>query len=425
MHKILSFCMVVIASTLIIQAEEAHDLEALLEEKTFPNIPSLSVPQKTPAPDKFLAEVQEKSNLKQQIDTFFAGEYSAAVLAEILETKRQGNYQSWYKNFSLKKTINWCTSAVRRLWDSTGKQVVVSVGAGAFFIGLGALCINTIKNVDQAAFYELAQLHPGVLLSSIPTSMAKWNFITLCHEAGHALVYYLSTGRIPSLYLGQATRSEVSSSLEILPHIYLADLNPLGNGHLQNVEFIRPLEEIAIKKEVLLSLAKANPTRSLVQLRSSPLFSSQVKQALQEKYGRHIPAIFYAAGPIAGLAGSALLKGINGASLTKLNIKDVENLGNFLPLEGQDGKKLISEGLGNPELADELNAKCSRWALPLGLFLGIGYVTKALYEWGVFEKIPSTPAEKATVFGNILRALGASIINFGAAGFINIEPSTT
>ena len=421
MYKILSCCIVIVSSTLTIQANDPYDLQAL-EEGTLHNGISSAIPQKNPAPDKFLSD---ESDLKEQVDSFFAGEYSAAVLAEILETNRQGNCLSWYKNFSLKKTINWCTGAVRRLWDSAGKQVVVSIGAGAFFIGLGALCINTINHSDPRAFYELAQLHPGALLSSIPTNMAKWSFITLCHEAGHALVYYLSTGRIPSLYLGQARRSEVLSSLEILPHLHLADLNPLGNGHLENVRFIRPLEEIAIKKEVLMSLAEANPTRSLAKLKASPLFKRKVKQALKEKYGTHIPTIFYAAGPIAGIAGSALLKGINGSSLTELNFKDIENLGNFLPLEGHDGKKLISEGLGKPELAEELNAKCSRWALPLGLSLGIGYVTKTLYEWGIFKKMPSTSAEKATVFGNILRALGASIINFGAAGFINIEPSTT
>lgn len=379
------------------------------------------------------------ASLDERIDLLFAGDYAAGIFVNALNKDAQyestkTHSLSWKSRPSCKEILNWGRHALGRFWQGRGKQILSSTSVGAFFIGLGALCLHHAQiniNSNQCFnfnFLELMQLLPRRLLTSIPQQMTGWFFLALCHEAGHTLAHYLANGHIPSIYLGADSLKNPSNGIEILPHVNLCGIDPTARNstqptNLSDLFVITTLDQLKIEKTILRKLALEHPDIDLRTLRSSPDYTSQVYAAMNKKHAINHGKIagFFAAGPLAGLASNAIIKTLNGTPLSSLDAKDFNELFNLLPTEGNDGQYMIKHGFKRPDIAKSLD----NLSAPIFMIAALAAIANILNTYNFFTPTTTHSCPDVLIkLSSILRTIGVVLANLGGVGFIHITPES-
>ena len=364
---------------------------------------------------------EETSLLNERIDLFFGEEpYSFDELIEKTKTKTI----SWKQRPSLKEILTWSKQALQSFWQGSCKSKLDLGAIGVILVGLSTLCFHYTNPNNDFQFFELAQLCPKHLLASFPKQIFGWFFVKLCHEAGHILVNYLANGHIPSMHLGAESLEIPSDSIEIFPQVNLCGINPDAHNFVTPVMLL-DLEEVTqkdtrtVEKSILRVLAQAYPNSDLQTLYESAEYKTKLESALHKKnllnHGKI--AAYYAAGPLCGLASNAALKAAEGISTTTIDLKDIGELKNFLPIPGYDGYGMVAEGFGYPNIAKTFE----QFGEPLDIIANLGYLATVLSK----SKISGGLMNLAMACSGILRSIGITMINIGCTGFVHITPQSS
>lgn len=163
---------------------------------------------------------------------------------------------------------------------------------------LGLTCVLWLTAPEDIQETLKAQLAPGSLATNFAKEYSSWALTTLCHEAGHALVQSLASGRSSEIHLGSSTPSN-EPPLFTIGNIHVDGLNPM-HGYTPHVFVSEEQKEELLKIIKDAGLGRAgtvNPERAAAVMQGPEFLN--LKQALLPD--RKLYATFLLAGGLSGL----------------------------------------------------------------------------------------------------------------------------